>query len=60
MSDSFVIGSRKFSSRLLVGTGKYKNEAEAKAAIAASGAEIVTVALRRAPLPGQDCAFAHR
>lgn len=47
MNDPFVIGKRTFSSRLLVGTGKYKSMAETKAAIEASGAEIVTVALRR-------------
>lgn len=45
-----IIAGRSFSSRLLVGTGKYKDMAETKAAIAASGAEIVTVALRRVNL----------
>lgn len=43
----FKIGQRSFNSRLLVGTGKYKDLAETSAAIAASGAEIVTVAIRR-------------
>lgn len=46
-NDLFKIGSRTFSSRLLVGTGKYKDLAETGEAIAASGAEIVTVAIRR-------------
>lgn len=41
------IGSRNFSSRLLVGTGKYKDLTETANAIATSGAEIVTVAIRR-------------
>ena len=41
-------------SRLIVGTGKYKDAAETKAALAASGAEIVTVALRRVDLKQQD------
>ena len=47
------IGSRSFQSRLLVGTGKYKDLAETGAAIANSGAEIVTVAIRRSNI-GQD------
>lgn len=46
-NDSFIVGTRTFSSRLLVGTGKYKDFAQTKAVIEASGAEIVTVALRR-------------
>ena len=45
--DTFKIGTREFSSRLLVGTGKYKDLQETGEAIAASGAEIVTVAVRR-------------
>lgn len=45
--DSFTVAGRKFTSRLLVGTGKYKDFAETKAAIEVSGAEIVTVAVRR-------------
>ncbi len=45
--DTFTVGSRTFSSRLLVGTGKYKDMNETGIAIAASGAEIVTVAIRR-------------
>ena len=48
--DPLIIAGRSFSSRLLVGTGKYKDMAETKSAIAASGAEIVTVALRRVNL----------
>ena len=48
-----IIGSRQFSSRLLVGTGKYKDMAETGAAIQTSGAEIVTVAIRRVNI-GQD------
>ena len=42
-----VIGAREFSSRLLVGTGKYKDFQETQAAIVASGAHVVTVAIRR-------------
>ncbi|MFT5097648.1 MAG: thiazole synthase [Psychrobacter okhotskensis] len=45
--DTFTVGSRTFSSRLLVGTGKYKDMTETGAAIGASEAEIVTVAIRR-------------
>ena len=50
MSDSFTLAGKSFTSRLLVGTGKYKDFAETRAAIEASGAEIVTVALRRIDL----------
>ncbi len=45
--DSFTVAGRTFHSRLLVGTGKYKDITETADAIAASGAEIVTVAVRR-------------
>jgi thiazole synthase len=47
MTDAFVLAGRTFHSRLLVGTGKYKDMNETRDAIAASGAEIVTVAVRR-------------
>lgn len=47
MNDPLVIAGRTYASRLLVGTGKYKDFAETRAAIDASGAEIVTVAIRR-------------
>ena len=45
--EKLVVGSREFSSRLLVGTGKYKDFQETQDAIVASGAEVVTVAIRR-------------
>ena len=45
--DTFTIAGKEYQSRLLVGTGKYKDMAETQAAIAASGAEIVTIAVRR-------------
>lgn len=45
--DSLIIAGKSYGSRLLVGTGKYKDMAETKAAIEASGAEIVTLAIRR-------------
>ena len=52
--DPFVLAGKRWRSRLIVGTGKYKDEDETKKALAASGAEIVTVALRRVELkPGQ-------
>jgi thiazole synthase len=47
MSDPLVIAGQSYASRLLVGTGKYRDFAETRAAIDASGAEIVTVAIRR-------------
>ena len=47
MKDFFKIANKKFKSRLIVGTGKYKNFSECAKAIKYSGAEIVTVAVRR-------------
>jgi thiazole synthase len=49
----FIIAGREYGSRLLVGTGKYKDFTETRAAIDASGANIVTVAIRRVNI-GQD------
>jgi len=46
-SDSWSIGSRRFTSRLIVGTGKYADEETMRAALDVSGAEVVTVAVRR-------------
>jgi thiazole synthase len=51
--DPLRVAGRTYRSRLLVGTGKYKDFAETRAAIVASGAEIVTVAIRRTNI-GQD------
>lgn len=51
--DALVIAGRSYGSRLLVGTGKYKDLDETRAATEASGAEIVTVAIRRTNI-GQD------
>ena len=45
--DSWTVAGRTFRSRLIVGTGKYKDFVQNAAAVAASGAEIVTVAVRR-------------
>ena len=53
MSDKLTIAGKAYSSRLLVGTGKYKDFAETRAALDASGAEIVTVAIRHTNL-GQN------
>jgi thiazole synthase len=50
MQDPLVIAGHAFASRLIVGTGKYKDAAETEQAVDASGAEIVTVALRRVDL----------
>jgi thiazole synthase len=47
MSDGWRVGTRNFSSRLLIGTGKYRDLNQTRAAVEASGAEIVTVAIRR-------------
>jgi thiazole synthase len=45
--DPLVIAGKPYGSRLLLGTGKYKDFAETKAAVEASGSEIITVAIRR-------------
>jgi len=50
MSDPLIIAGREFRSRLIVGTGKYKSFPETARALEASGAEIVTVAVRRVNL----------
>jgi len=47
MSDAFVIAGKTYSSRLLIGTGKYKDFNQTREAVEASGAQIVTVAIRR-------------
>ena len=52
-SDKFLIAGKHYLSRLLVGTGKYKDFKETQTAISESGAEIVTVAIRRTNI-GQD------
>jgi thiazole synthase len=49
-ADPLQIGQFTFGSRLIVGTGKYKDVAETRAALEASGAEVITVALRRVDL----------
>ncbi len=51
--DTWQVGPHTFRSRLLVGTGRYADIAQARRAIAESGAELVTVALRRVDLSGQ-------
>ncbi|HEY5601522.1 MAG TPA: thiazole synthase, partial [Gammaproteobacteria bacterium] len=56
VDDSLLIAGKSYQSRLLVGTGKYKDMEETRKAIEASGAEIVTVAIRRTNIgqnPGQ-------
>ena len=50
IDDAWALGTRTFRSRIIVGTGKYASLEETKAAIEASGAEMVTVALRRIDL----------
>jgi len=53
IADPLVVAGKSYRSRLLVGTGKYKDFDETRAAVVASGAEIVTVAIRRTNI-GQD------
>ena len=60
MSDTnLVIGGKEFSSRLIVGTGKYSSMEVMKQAHEASGAQIVTVALRRVSLPSGESLLDH-
>src|SRR6266513_526977 len=57
LTDRFEIAGRAFTSRLIIGTGKYRNHEEMKAAHRASGAELVTVAVRRVPLDRSSESF---
>jgi thiazole synthase len=56
MTDPFELAGKSFRSRLIVGTGKYRDFAETKRAVEVSGAEIVTVAVRRVNItdPGKE------
>jgi thiazole synthase len=47
VKDPLIVAGKSYSSRLLIGTGKYRDFAQTRAAVEASGAEIVTVAIRR-------------
>ena len=53
-ADTWTVSGRTFSSRLIIGTGKYKTYEENAQALAASGAQIVTVAVRRVNLSNPD------
>jgi thiazole synthase len=59
--DRFALGGTTYTSRLIVGTGKYRDFRETRAAIDASGAEIVTVAVRRVNItdPGKENLLDH-
>jgi thiazole synthase len=61
MEEGLVLAGRRFRSRLIVGTGKYRDFAETRRAIDASGADIVTVAVRRVNItdPGKDNLLDH-
>ncbi len=59
MNQPLVIAGRTFTSRLLLGTGKFSSNELMRDALAASGTEIVTVALRRADLSGTSDPFAN-
>ena len=52
--DPLIIAGKPYQSRLLVGTGKYKDFAETRAAVEASGAQIVTVAIRRTNIRSEE------
>ena len=56
MTDPLIIAGKKYTSRLLTGSGKYRDFAQMQAATEAAGAEIVTVALRRMNLTGKGAA----
>jgi len=59
VTQPLVIAGRTFRSRLILGTGKFSSPEAMRDALSASGAEIVTVALRRADLSGQKDPFAN-
>ena len=54
MKDNFVVAGKKIKSRLIIGTGKYKNFKQTAAAIKASGADMVTVAVRRVNITNRN------
>jgi thiazole synthase len=56
-TDKFEVAGKAFNSRLIIGTGKYRSYDEMKAAHKASGAEMVTVAVRRVPLDHSSESF---
>ena len=56
-AETFQLGGKTFTSRLIVGTGKYRSHEEMKGAHRASGAEMVTVAVRRVPLDRSSESF---
>lgn len=56
-NQTLIIGKREFSSRLIIGTGKYRSYDQMRDAHAASGAEMVTVAVRRVPLDRSSESF---
>jgi len=59
VSSPLIIADRTFSSRLMLGTGKFSSNETMRDALAASGTEIVTVALRRADLSGKNDPYAN-
>lgn len=59
LSESLTIAGRPFASRLILGTGKFSSPEAMRAALEASGAQLVTVALRRADLSGKKDPFAN-
>src|SRR5688572_31785170 len=56
-TETFIVGGREFTSRLIIGTGKYRSYEEMRNAHTASGAEMVTVAVRRVPLDRSSESF---
>src|SRR6476620_9559070 len=57
MTDTFSLGGKEFSSRLIIGTGKYRSFQEMQDAHAASAAEMITVAVNRVPLDRRTESF---
>src|SRR2546429_9057250 len=57
LTDQFKVAGKAFNSRLIIGTGKYRSFDEMKAAHRASGAEMVTVAVRGVPLDRSSESF---
>jgi len=57
LTDQFEVAGKVFNSRLIIGTGKYRTHDEMRIAHRASGAEMVTVAVRRVPLDRSSESF---
>ena len=57
MKDNFIVAKKKFTSRLIIGTGKYKSFQQTAKAVKASGVDMITVAIRRVNITNNKDTF---